>query len=170
MQSFLLNHRVEQITLERNRITLISLLPLIKRKISLKSLTLCGTYYHFKSSLITAHMNKAMGQLKSKWSTLFSVLHNWHSLLPFHFFLPRLSAVWIPFQCTSHMKFLIFRGNLECHSSSTFMSLTPGNDQCLYKDEVVNWPWGANIQLPESSSLISPLMLPRGGGGGGGGW
>jgi hypothetical protein len=76
MQSFLLSQSVHQTAPKRNHITFISLLPLIIRKISLKSSTLHGICLHFKPSLITAHMNTTMGQLKSKWSPLSSELQS----------------------------------------------------------------------------------------------
>jgi hypothetical protein len=90
MQSFLLHQSVQQTPLKRNHITFISLLSLIIRKFSLKSSTVHGICLHFKPSLITAHMNTTMGQLKSKWSTFSSELQSRHNLLPFHFFLSKL--------------------------------------------------------------------------------
>jgi hypothetical protein len=41
-----------------------------------------------------------------------------------------------PISIYQPQKFLIFNRSLECHSSSNFVSLTSGNDQCLYRDDV----------------------------------
>jgi hypothetical protein len=99
------------------------LLPWLIRKNFLKSPTLFGISLHFKLSLSTVHTKTAMGHLNIKWSTLSSAWQNWQNLLSFHCFLPILFVVWTLFLCTSHIKFLIFRGNLECHSSSITRSL-----------------------------------------------